>query len=85
MRKDLSDAYAVLLRELIAARKAAGLSQREVAARLGALQQFWSKVESGERRIDIAELVAVAEVLPINFDDLLSKLRATVKASRRKK
>jgi len=82
MRKERREAYDVLLRELAEARKKAELSQREVAARLGALQQFWSKVESGERRIDFVELVAVSEVLPINLNALVKKLKKALHTAR---
>jgi transcriptional regulator with XRE-family HTH domain len=38
------------------ARERAGLSQVEVARRLGKPQSFVSKCESGERRVDVVEL-----------------------------
>ncbi len=78
MRPDLEKAYETLRTELIDARKRAGISQKEVAARLGAHQQFWSKVESGERRIDVVELVAVASVLNLDLSMLLKRLRGFV-------
>ena len=41
------------LRELlVAARRKAGLTQHEVAERLGRPQSFVAKVEGGERRLD---------------------------------
>ena len=43
---------------LIAAREEAGLTQVELAARLGTTQSFISKCERGERRIDVVEFVA---------------------------
>jgi transcriptional regulator with XRE-family HTH domain len=51
------------------------VSQRDVAAQLSAHQQFWSKIESGERRIDIVELSAVAPILGLNLNALLKRLR----------
>jgi len=44
------------LERLRQARKEAGLTQVEVAARLGKPQSFVSKCESGERRVDVVEL-----------------------------
>jgi len=44
------------------ARQQAGLSQAEVARRLGKPQSFVSKCESGERRVDFVELLALAEL-----------------------
>ena len=49
------------LRELlISARKKAGLTQAEVAERLGRPQSFVAKYEGGERRLDVVELIQVA-------------------------
>jgi transcriptional regulator with XRE-family HTH domain len=45
---------------LIEAREAAGLTQREAAVRLGRSQSYVAKSESGERRVDIVELVQFA-------------------------
>jgi len=47
--------YATLCRELRAAREAAGLSQRSLAARLKVPHSWVAKVEMGERRIDLVE------------------------------
>jgi transcriptional regulator with XRE-family HTH domain len=47
--------YAALRAELCQARKAAGLSQRELAARLRVPHSWVAKVETGERRIDLIE------------------------------
>lgn len=47
--------YAALRTELTAARKNAGLSQRELAARLKVPHSWVAKVENGERRIDFVE------------------------------
>ena len=44
-------------------RKAAGITQVELAARLGRPQSFVSKVERGERRLDVIEFCQVAEAL----------------------
>ncbi|MBN8500658.1 MAG: helix-turn-helix transcriptional regulator [Sphingomonadales bacterium] len=44
-------------------RKGAGVTQAELAARLGKPQSFVSKVERGERRLDVIEFCEVAEAL----------------------
>jgi transcriptional regulator with XRE-family HTH domain len=66
-------AYRRLTAALRAAREAAGLTQAEVAARLGAYASFVSKVESGERRVDAVELAALCRVYRA---DLVAILRA---------
>ena len=82
MRPTLDKAYEALRAELIAARKRAGVSQREVAAVLGAHQQLWSKIESGERRIDLVELIAVAPALSLDVGALLDRLRVDSSSTR---
>jgi transcriptional regulator with XRE-family HTH domain len=59
---------------LIEARKAAGLTQVEVAQRLGKPQSFVAKYEGGERRLDVIEYVAVSEAIGISPAKLLAEL-----------
>jgi transcriptional regulator with XRE-family HTH domain len=49
-----------LLRET---RENAGITQVQLAKRLSVPQSFISKVETGERRVDIVELEAICKVL----------------------
>lgn len=56
------DEYAVMLRRLQEARLEAGLSQEEVAHLLGKNQSFVSRSENGQRRIDVIELKAFADI-----------------------
>jgi transcriptional regulator with XRE-family HTH domain len=51
-----------LLREL---RKQKGLTQDQMAKAIGAKQAFVSKYETGERRLDFLDLVAICEVLNV--------------------
>jgi len=55
--------FCVLLRE---ARIDADVTQAELAARLRKPQSFVSKVESGERRLDVVELVDVLHALRVD-------------------
>ncbi|RUW41366.1 MAG: helix-turn-helix domain-containing protein [Mesorhizobium sp.] len=48
---------------LVEARKEAGITQVELGRRLGWRQTFISKFELGERRLDMAEFVAVARAV----------------------
>jgi transcriptional regulator with XRE-family HTH domain len=52
--------YQHMLARLRQARRDAGLTQEEVAKRLGTRQAFVSKVERGERRLDPVELAQFA-------------------------
>jgi len=60
---------------LTEARDAAGLTQVQVAARLGRPQSFVSKYEGGERRLDVVEFLAVTDALGIDPAAILAELR----------
>ncbi len=59
-RKQTRGERTALAAKLREAREATGLSQRDVAAALGATQSMVSDLESGRRRLDMAELKAIA-------------------------
>ncbi len=59
-------AYESLHQALIEARRAAGLTQAEVADKLSRPQSFVSKYEQGERRLDVIEFVAVCRALDVD-------------------
>lgn len=54
-------------------RKAAGITQVELAERLGKPQSFVSKVERGERRLDVIEFCQVAVALGCDPAKLLQE------------
>ena len=60
--KAYQTAYKNFLMRLIGARKQAGLTQVEVAKRLGKAHSFISKCELGERRVDFVELQQLAKI-----------------------
>ena len=59
---------------LIEARSAAGVTQAELAARLARPQSFVSKIERGERRLEIVEFIEIAQALGIDPAELIAKL-----------
>jgi len=61
-------AYRAFLKRLREARLSNGLTQAEVAKRLGKPQPYVSKCESGERRIDVVELQEFAELYGKRLD-----------------
>jgi len=63
--------YRRLVEALRQAREDAGLTQQQVADRLELYASFVSKVESGERRLDVVELAAFCEAYGISLVDLL--------------
>ena len=60
--KDYHRAYRRFLARLVLARREAGLTQVEVAKRLGKAHSFLSKCELGERRVDFVELQQLARI-----------------------
>ena len=64
-----SQDYKRAIKRLKAVRLDVGLKQAEVATKLKKPQSYISKIESGERRIDIAELKQLAKIYnkDINF------------------
>jgi transcriptional regulator with XRE-family HTH domain len=67
----------VLLRGV---RVEAGLTQSELASRLGTDQTFISKYESGERRLDILELREVCQVSGLDFVEFIRRLDKDLKS-----
>lgn len=75
MRKSLhSKQHKLLITMLAEARKAAGLRQAEVAAKLDRPQSFVAKYENGERRIDVVEFLAIAAALHVDPISILKRL-----------
>jgi transcriptional regulator with XRE-family HTH domain len=69
------DARQLKLIELLrAARKRSRLSQTALAEKLGRRQQFVSKYESGERRLDFIEVLDIASALGISPEGLIREL-----------
>ena len=57
-----SNEYKYVVRKLQDARNKIGLTQVEVAQKLNKPQSYVSKIERGERRIDVAELSILAKI-----------------------
>lgn len=55
--------YQAIIARLVQARKDAGLTQVELAERLGQRQTFVSKYELGERRLDVAEFIEISKAI----------------------
>jgi len=76
--------YNKLLELLYHLRLSSGLRQQDIAERLGVPQSFISKLESGERRIDILEFVIYCECLGANPTDIFQQLVSKVNEGRAK-
>jgi transcriptional regulator with XRE-family HTH domain len=74
MKSDLSGKYEQFQRLLIQAREDAGLSQQDVADRLGRHQTYVSKCERGERRMDLIEFLEIARAVGFDPHKFIKKL-----------
>ena len=66
--------YALFIEHLRKAREQAGITQEDMAARLGETQSFVSKCERGERRMDIVELREFCKVIGVTLERFVKQL-----------
>jgi transcriptional regulator with XRE-family HTH domain len=67
-------AYQRLIDGLRQAREASGLKQEEVIDKLGTYASFLSKIESGERRIDVVELAELCRLYKVDLVEFLRRV-----------
>jgi transcriptional regulator with XRE-family HTH domain len=77
----VSGDYRALVGALAEFRQGCGVSQRELARRLGKPPSFINKIELFERRLDVLEFIGIAEALECAPSDLLAALRPHLPAS----
>jgi transcriptional regulator with XRE-family HTH domain len=77
-----STRYAVFLKTLKEARERAGLTQIQLAKRLGETQTFVSKCERGERRIDVMELRMFCHAFGLTLKQFVGALEKTISKGR---
>lgn len=65
----------LLLKEI---RQKHGITQVELADKLGVPQSFVSKYESGERQLDILELRQICQFIGISFDNFIRQLEEKI-------
>jgi transcriptional regulator with XRE-family HTH domain len=75
LRKTLrTRGHRALIELLVSTREAAGLTQRDLAARLKRPRSFVGRIEAGERRVDVIEFIEIARVMGIDPGQLFSKI-----------
>lgn len=74
--------YATVRAELVAMRQRAGLTQRDLAARLGLRHTWVGKSEQGERRVDLLELFAWCRACGEDTAALVAKLDKQIRGDR---
>jgi transcriptional regulator with XRE-family HTH domain len=69
-----TERHKALIAILIDKREASGLTQLELAAKLGEYQSFVARLESGQRRVDVVEFLELAEILQFDPYEVLRQL-----------
>ena len=59
-------AHRELVSAVVALRKKAGLTQRELAERLGREQNLVARIETGGRRLDLVELLQICQACGVD-------------------
>ena len=67
-----SKEYKNIIERLKTARLDVGMKQEDVASKLKKPQSYISKIERGERRVDVAELKELAKILKKDINYFLS-------------
>jgi len=65
---------------LVEGRETSGLTQADIAAKLGRPQSFVSKYEGGERRLDVIEFIQVCAVLAVDPRLIIADIDARIRA-----
>ena len=75
LRKTLrSKGHRALIDILVESREQAGLTQRDLAARLKRPHSFIGRIEAGERRVDVIEFIEIARVMGLDPKQLFARL-----------
>jgi ribosome-binding protein aMBF1 (putative translation factor) len=69
-----STRYAVFLKVLREGRERAGLTQVQLAKKIGEMQTFVSKCERGERRVDVVELRTFCRAFGMDLKQFVAAL-----------
>lgn len=77
--------YAALRDELKRVRKVSGMTQRELAEKLGVPHSWIAKVESGERRIDLIEFCWFLAACGADSRELTERMIETIQKRERAK
>lgn len=72
MKKTIyTEEHKKLINSLTDARLRAGLKQEDVAKLLGKTQSYISKLESGQRRIDLVQVKTLAKIYKVKLTNFL--------------
>jgi transcriptional regulator with XRE-family HTH domain len=77
-----TEQHNALIAMLIAKREAAGLTQTQLAEALGEYQSFVARLESGQRRVDVVELIVLARILHFDAAQMVQVIEQTTEKRR---
>lgn len=78
-----SSGQQALCKKLISERQHAGLTQIELAEKLRCHQSLIARIESGERRIDVVELIVLTRAIGCRADEIIREIDAFVEPDHR--
>jgi transcriptional regulator with XRE-family HTH domain len=67
-------AFREIVSGVIAMRKGAGLTQRQLAAAVGREHNYIARIETGQRRVDLVELVQLCRACNIDPEQLIPEI-----------
>lgn len=74
MKSTYTENYKKLLVRMVAARKLANMTQENVSKLLDRPQSYISKIENGERRIDLIEFLEISKILGVDPCEVINDL-----------
>ena len=74
MKSIYEGAYQTLIKLLVEARIEAGMTQQQLADKLGRPQSFVSKTENNDRRLDVIEFIEICHLLGADSYALLKRV-----------
>lgn len=78
LKIDYQDAYMMLARRLKDAREIAGLTQVEAAGLIHKSQSYVTKCETGEKRIDVIEILIFSKIYQCDVSFFIDSLRPLI-------
>ncbi len=81
-KSKLMNELIILGQVLVRTRERKKLKQSDAAARLGVPASYLSKIENGTRRLDVIELIRIAEVMETDPCTILAEVRENINGNR---